>query len=56
MQADILTFQKLSLSNSINLFTIFLEGFSRIWESVPHAILLTRLSLSHRHFDTSSID
>lgn len=55
-QADILTFQKLSLSSSTNLFTIFLLGFSHIFDIAQHAILLHRLSLSHRHLLISSIE
>lgn len=56
IQAEILTFQKLSLSSSTSLLIIFFVGFSHILEIAQQAILLLRLSLSHRHLDIYSID
>ena len=49
MQAEILTFQKLSFSSYTSLFITFLLGFSQIFEIAQQAMLLFRLSLSHKH-------
>lgn len=54
MQAEILTFQKLSFNKSNNRLIIFLLEFSQSLDKAQHAILLFLLSLSHRHFVISS--
>ncbi len=54
MQAEVLTFQKLSFSSSVSFFSVFLEGVGHILAIVQHAALLIALSLSLRHFETAS--
>lgn len=50
MQAEVLTFQKLSFNNSINLDIIFLLGYSQIFDRAQQAILLFLESEFHKHF------
>lgn len=54
MHAEILTFQKLSLSKSNNRLMTFLLELSQSLDKAQHAILLFLLSLSQRHFVISS--
>ena len=56
MQAEVLTFQKLSFNNSINLDIIFLLGYSQIFDRAQQAILLFLESEFHKHFWMSEID
>lgn len=56
MQAEVRTFQKLSLSSSTNLFMHFLFGYWHTFESTQQAALRILLSLSHKHLLTRSID
>lgn len=56
IQAEILTFQKLSFKSYTNLFIIFFVGFWHILDIAQHAILLFLLSLSFKHFVIYSID
>ena len=55
MQAETLTFQKLSFSSSTNRWRIALLGSSQSFDIPQQAILLTLLLLSHKHLVIDSI-
>lgn len=56
IQADVLTFQKVSLSSSVNFNSIFLLAVLTILDRVQHAALLMALSLSPKHLTTESME
>lgn len=56
IQDDVLTFQKVSLSSSVNFNSIFLLAVLMILDRVQHAALLMALSLSPKHRTTESME
>lgn len=56
MQAETLTFQKLSFKSYTKRCSIILFGYSHNLEIAQQAILLGLLFTSHKHFDICSID